>query len=118
MKLTKKLLTRKLDKLVSAIVRSRGYCVKCGGTSHLQACHIFSRTYRSVRWDMLNMLCLCAKCHFWSHKNPILFTEFIREYLGDLNYHTLKNIATSIKRWSLEGMEDLYKVLKKKEGYG
>jgi len=112
-KSTKKSLTRKLDKVCSEIVRSRGYCVKCQKTKNLQACHIFSRTYRSVRWDIqLNILCLCAGCHFHAHKNPVLFTEFVRNYLGDLNYASLKRIATSIKKWTLVEMQELYDILK------
>jgi hypothetical protein len=116
---TKSAIIRKLDKIFSEIVRSKGYCVKCnkdGATVQLQTAHIFSRTYKSVRWDYHNSLCLCAGCHFWAHRNPVLFTEFVKSYLGDLGYETLKMSASCTKKWTIPELEDLYQVLKKERG--
>lgn len=106
---SKSYLTRKLDKIVSEIVRARGYCVRCENRKTLQAAHIFSRSNRAVRWRLGNVLCLCAKCHFWSHLNPVLFTEWVRKWLGATQYNILKNNATQIKKWTIEEMEELYK---------
>jgi hypothetical protein len=113
-KQTKKSMTVKLDKECSRVVRSQGRCAWCGNTdySKLQCCHIFSRTYRAVRWDLLNLLCLCAGCHFRGHKNPVLFTEFVKEYLGEFKYEELKIRATAIKKWTLGEMVDYYDKLK------
>lgn len=58
----------------------------------------------ATRWDMDNLLCMCAGCHFWSHKNPTLFTEFVMEYLGKERYENLKQRAKSIRKWTLEEM--------------
>lgn len=113
---TKRTLTKKLDILFSKIVRSKGYCVKCGKTSNLQAAHIYSRRYRSVRWDWNNVLCLCSGCHFWSHHNPILFTEWVAEYLGEHKYIQLKLSASMLKKWSLGEMIDFYEDLKRISG--
>ncbi len=113
---SKSTLTRKLDKICSELVRARGQCWKCKGTTTLQTAHIFSRKYRSVRWDLDNLLCSCAKCHFWGHANPILFTEFVREYLGEVKYTLLKKIAQPIKQWTIEEMLELYEGLKKLRG--
>ena len=108
----KKAEIRKLDKLFSQLIRSKGYCEKCGARNDtLQCCHIFSRSKRSVRWTKLNALCLCAKCHWWAHLNPILFTEFVRQHLGKTRYELLKTKARKIKpyldyetiKYSLEG---------------
>jgi hypothetical protein len=55
---------------------------------------------------------MCAGCHFWSHKNPILFAEFIKEYLGEEQYEQLKIRARSIKQWSLDEMIDYYEKMK------
>jgi hypothetical protein len=76
-------LTKKLDKIISEKVRNRGKCEMCGNTQTLQCCHIYSRSNRAVRWDELNLLCLCAGCHFFSHKNPLKFTAFVNQHLGD-----------------------------------
>jgi hypothetical protein len=105
---TKSSLTRKLDKLCSEIVRARGECAWCHTKEGLECCHIFSRRYRSVRWNLLNLVCLCHKHHFYAHANPILFTEFIKEYLGEHNYAYLKLAAKTIAKWTLEDMITLY----------
>jgi len=110
---SKKGLTRKLDKVVSDIVRSRGYCVHCAKTENLQCCHIFSRTYRNLRWSLDNVICLCASCHFWTHKNPILFADWLKNYLGELKYEQLKMHRNSIRKWTLEEMIEMFEVLKK-----
>ena len=111
-KITKRSLTKLLDKEISRITRLKGYCVKCNKEDNLQCCHIFSRIYRSTRWDLHNVLCLCAGCHFWNHKNPILFAEFVKIYLGKYNYNNLKLKATMIKKWTLEEMQELLEDLK------
>jgi hypothetical protein len=107
-KVTKTSLKRKLDKEASRIVRARGGCAKCGKVAyeHLQTAHIFSRSNLAVRWDLLNLLCLCDGCHFWAHKNPVLFTEFVVDYLGH-NYVPLKQRALAIRKWTIEEMQEL-----------
>ena len=114
MKATKSGLKRKLDKEFSRVIRSQGKCCKCGKDdySKLQAAHIFSRSMLSVRWDFDNVLCLCAGCHFEAHAKPVLFTEFVRQFLGELKYEQLKSKAMAIKKWTLPEMEILLGILK------
>ena len=114
-KQTKSSLTRKLDIECSRIVRSLGYCVSCGNNnySNLQCCHIFSRTYRNTRWDLKNLLCMCAGCHFEAHKNPIKFVEKVQEYLGEYEYTALKNRHNAIKRWTVLEMNELLETLRR-----
>lgn len=113
-KQTKSSLTTKLDKECSRIVRSRGKCELCWKEeySKLQCCHIFSRTYRNTRWSLQNLLCLCASCHFESHRNPLMFSEFVMEYLGDYKYQELKAQHLAIKRWNIIEMQELLQSLK------
>lgn len=110
---TKTGLTNKLDKECSRIIRSQGICVSCGENdySKLQCCHIFSRTYKNTRWDLMNLLCMCAGCHFESHKNPIMFVERVRQHLGEYNFNQLKARHNFIKRWTIPEMQDLLKSL-------
>lgn len=114
-KLTKAGLTRKLDVECSRIIRSIGYCVSCKKTDYLklQCAHIFSRTYRNTRWDLKNLICLCAGCHFEAHKNPIRFVEKVKEHLGEYEYEALKNRHNSIKRWTVVEMNELLQNLRK-----
>ncbi len=115
-KITKRILTKKLDKEVGRIVRLRGVCARCGKGAEkvtLHCAHIFSRRNMSVRWDLDNCLALCYADHFWwAHPNPVLFTEFVQEYLGKLKYKNLKRKATIIKKWSISEMQDLLNDLK------
>lgn len=54
---------------------------------------------------------LCASCHFFAHRNPVLFAEFVRGYLGDIKYENLKQHAASIKKWTLDEMIEYYEKL-------
>ena len=107
---TRKTLTRKLDQICSKIVRARGQCAKCGEKRYekLETSHIFSRKYRSLRWNLLNLVCLCKSCHFWAHANPILWGEFVRGYLGEVNYETLKLCKNPITQYKLSELQTLY----------
>jgi len=81
-------LKNKCDKEFSLLVRSLGYCQKCG-TSQIQlhCAHIFSRKYSVTRFDLMNVLCLCARCHRWAHDNPAEWIRFIdKEFLGRVDY--------------------------------
>ena len=114
-KVTKTSIKKKLDKIFSLIVRKRGYCAKCDTTEYkkLQCAHIFSRSRLSVRWDLDNAICLCFKDHFhWAHREPILFAEFVKNYLGRVRYNALKQKASMIKKWTLEDLKELYEILK------
>lgn len=107
---SRKTLKRKLDKLVSEIVRKRGKCERCLGKNCLQAAHIFSRTYLNTRWDLDNVLCLCAGCHFFAHKNPILFVEWLKNYMPT-RYEVLKESHNIIYKPTIEDLTFKLKIL-------
>lgn len=109
-KITRKGLVRKLDTLVSSIVRSKGKCERCGKKENLQCAHIYSRRYKHLRWDLQNVVCLCAGCHFWAHQNPTEFAFWV-ETIRNVKYlQKQRQISTPIKMFELE---DLYKELSK-----
>jgi len=112
-KQTKSSLTRKLDKECSRIVRGRGFCAMCNTEEYekLQCAHIYSRVYRSVRWDLDNLLALCASCHFNSHRNPLNFSDFVKTHLGQPLCQSLKIRANTPKRWILCEMQELLTIL-------
>ena len=83
----------KADKLFSQYIRKDGICERCGRTNEvvqLQCAHIFSRRFLVTRYDPLNCLCLCAGCHRWGHDNPVEFTEWVKEFLGEAMYDELR----------------------------
>ena len=66
---------KRADKLFSKYVRARdGSCVAVGEAGvdcagYLQCAHIISRSYKSIRVDPDNAVCLCAAHHtFWTHR--------------------------------------------------
>ena len=63
---------KELDDACRAVVFARdGYrCRKTGQTHHLQWAHVYSRRYKSVRWDPDNGMCLSAGAHLLWHSQP------------------------------------------------
>jgi hypothetical protein len=113
---TKTTLRRKLDKLCSEIVRKRGKCQACGKKHTLQCCHIYSRTYNNTRWDLENLLCLCASCHFYFHKNPVLFGSWVYKSLGEEKYELLKEKHYLITKFTVDDLQTKLKVLEELNG--
>ena len=101
-----KKLRKKCDELWQQIIRSRGKCEKCGNIKALNAAHIISRNNRHTRWEILNGLALCVKCHFWAHQNSLEFVEWVKGYLGRANYQKLRKMALSLEKLDLEEIYD------------
>jgi hypothetical protein len=79
----------KLDIAWSKLVKLRAgnKCEYCGKTSYLNSHHIYSRSKRSVRWDVKNGICLCVGHHtfsstFSAHKTPLEFVKWLENYKG------------------------------------
>jgi len=108
---SKTTMRNKLDKLVSEIVRLRAKCERCGSRNSLQCCHIFSRKYNNTRWDLDNLLCLCAKDHFLFHAEPIYFGEWVKLHLGEEKYELLKEKHNQITRYTIDDLQTKYEVL-------
>jgi hypothetical protein len=71
----------KADILFSKLIRSKGYCEKCGRSEfvQLQCAHWISRRYAWTRTLEANAFCLCAADHRWFTDHP---TEFGRWAVG------------------------------------
>lgn len=73
---------KKCDEELSRLVREKGFCERCGKTDKqfLQHAHVIPRTNSTLRWDIINALCLCYSCHifFW-HKNPLDASNWFRD---------------------------------------
>ena len=63
---------------------SKGFiCEHCGRSDgKTEAAHIYGRRAKSVRWDTLNILCLCHTCHRTFTENPLDFETWLNGYLG------------------------------------
>lgn len=100
--ISRKGLKRKLDKLFSEKVRSRGSCQRCSSTLNLQTAHIYTRKYLKTRWDPQNALCFCAGCHRWAHDRPLDFAEFVKEKIGTKEYNELRAKAQKLGKVDME----------------
>lgn len=59
------------DELFSRLIRARDQrCQNCGDTDRPQCAHIWSRSYRAVRWKMENAIQLCQRCHMSFTHHP------------------------------------------------
>ncbi len=84
-----------LDNAWSLLVKLRAgnKCEYCNNTRTLNSHHVFTRTNKSTRWDVLNGISLCASHHilnskFSAHGTPTIFTEWIMNKRGE-NWHNL-----------------------------
>ena len=99
-------LTPRVDKLWSELVKLRAgnKCEYCGSTKSLNSHHIFSKSNRSVRWNVDNGIALCALHHTLgnesAHKSPLSFGDWIKEKRGTEWYETLRNKSTKIVKQS------------------
>ena len=106
MKITnRKGIDKKLDEAWSKLVKLRvgNKCEYCKTTTkQIHSHHIYSRSKKSTRWDVLNGISLCAGHHvlsstFSAHKTPLEFVIWLNNYKGDdyMNRLTLKANSTS-----------------------
>lgn len=68
----------------NAVRLSKGHqCEHCHrGDGRMECAHIFGRRFKSVRWDTMNALCLCHACHRYFTENPVAFTRWLEETVG------------------------------------
>lgn len=114
-KVSRTTLRNKLDKVCSEITRAHGKCIVCGKTQGLQTHHVVGRKNLQVRWYPDNLACLCALCHRWgtksAHQDPIWFTEWYRQHIGDERYDALRRKANSTDKIYDHDLEEIYKEL-------
>ena len=91
-------------RLHAQIVRARGECESCGSTNALQCAHIISRKYARTRTMLENAFCLCASCHMTFTDNPVDFSQFVLDRIGDVGYTTLLTERNRIDKmdWEVE----------------
>lgn len=111
-RITRKGLVKKLDKVVSLIIRERDKaCVICGSREQLQCGHIFSRVNYSTRWDITkdgNCHCQCAKCNILHEYDAYPFYRWYKHNFGEKK---LEKLHTRSKQRSKLSDDELNKLL-------
>lgn len=103
-------LEQKLDRLYPKLGHNKR-CAVCGKPAeHIH--HIIPRANTLLRWDVLNLLPVCAECHqrIHEHKQQLILSPKRREYLEYMKNVDFKDflLANNLTK------EDFYK-LKEKE---
>lgn len=88
-----------LDREFSLLIRSDGKCRRCCSTQHLQTSHIYSRRYMSIRWSVMNAMCLCAGCHLFWHHNPTEAVAWATRVLGEDHLNALRIAKMTTAKW-------------------
>ena len=71
---------RRADQAFSRYIRARdGECVNCGSKDFLQAAHIISRSYKSIRVNPENCVALCRSCHVKFTHRPLEWREWVED---------------------------------------
>ena len=81
------------DKWFSDVVRKKAghVCEGCGKVEGRMECaHIYGRSAKSVRWSLDNAVCLCHYCHMRFTANPLEFTKWLEETLGEGHMEMLR----------------------------
>lgn len=106
----------KLDKVISDIVRQRENwtCERCGKyfpeghRQGLHASHLYSRRHASTRHHTRSIFAHCFACHQYLGGNPVEFTAWARDALGDAAFEELRERHhKTVKRTKAE-KEEMY----------
>jgi len=84
---------KKADELFSLKIRSAGVCHRCRSKNNLQCAHIISRSYKQIRHNLKNALCLCQSCHIYFTNRPIEWENYVINTIGKKAYTLLKKRA-------------------------
>lgn len=116
--LTKGQLTKRLDDAWSLAVKVRaGYrCEVCGKIDTLNSHHIVGRRNRMIRWDVKNGVCACVSHHKFGresfHEDPLWAKEWLEDKRWE-DYAYLYQVKNTIKKWTLDDMQDQLRKLNK-----
>lgn len=95
MVLTKTELTKRLDKLVSVLARSRdSKCCTCGKYllfNKREAGHYIPRIVLETRWDLRNVNTQCHRCNVEKAGNLIPYRQYINRVYGAEALQSLDN---------------------------
>lgn len=104
---------KKADDLTSAIVKLQGKCEWCGSTTgQLQCAHIIGRVNHTLRFDPMNVLCLCANCHRKAHTYPMEFSNWVLNKYPNRASYLAHNKGQLTKR-TAKDYKELVEVLQK-----
>jgi len=116
MKITRKGIVKKLDKIVSEFVIKRDKaCVVCGSTVQLGCGHVFSRKAYNTRWMITpdgNCHCQCWSCNFRHVRDQYPYFEWYKGRFGQEKFDRLRRMFKTPVKLKTYELEELYERLK------
>lgn len=110
-------LIKKLDDLVSKIIRERdGACVICGTTERLQNGHLFTRQSYSLRWDLRpdgNCNCQCDGHNKLHEYDPYPYINWYIEKFGKERFDLLYAEHKTVAKFTTLDLELMYQEMKR-----
>jgi hypothetical protein len=108
----------KLDPAMSRLIRSKLFCEKCGRRGEITTfddAHVVGRKNLTLRWDILNHLCLCFQCHrfFW-HEEPLESSEWFKKKFPERYQYLLKAKNVTLRRFE-EDFKNLLLAIENKD---
>lgn len=95
------------------IIRAPGICAQCGTSEFIQCAHLWSRSYRAVRWDTRNAVPLCRKCHVYYTHRPIEWDQWMLAWWGLELYTEMRMLALTHRSPDLPELLESLRVLEK-----
>jgi len=110
----------KFDAVFSKLVRERANwtCEVCntyypeGNRRGIECSHFFTRSRQGTRLHPQNAACHCTKCHFNFGGNPIEFSRWIKDHLGEQLAYDIEQLSHRIKKKTKAYREEEYLHLK------
>ena len=90
---------KEADAAFSKLVKWRDdfTCQRCESMEYPQCAHLVSRSYKSIRTELQNAVCLCRSCHMYFTHHPLEWEVWCDEkWLGRLDQ--LKKRALLMER--------------------
>ena len=110
-------ITKKLDDIVSEIIRERDKkCVMCGSTERLQNGHVFSRRHDFLKWDIRpdgNCHTQCATHNYLhSQKDSYPYWKWYQDKFGMERFNELRREWETIAHFKMYDLREKYEKLK------
>jgi len=110
-------LVRRLDRIVSLMIRARDKkCVICLSKENLQCGHLFPRASYSTRWDIAqngNCHTQCRGCNLAHNRDFYPYSNWYAKRFGQKEYDILHSRYKTKKRFTDKQLIALYDGLKK-----
>lgn len=119
-------LRTEMDRLARfcCLARAGNCCEKCGkpgrmneARSGLQWHHVYTRALVALRWDMDNLVCLCAGCHLWWHHNPLDAAAWFVGHFGQARADRLRIVRGTVRRLDVEAQHLLLRQTAEQYGH-